>query len=79
MKKILSLLPLFLLTVICLAAAGCDENEDTFISEKELPSSAKSFITTYFPSAEIMTTQREKDEYEVTLSDGTVIDFDKSG
>lgn len=28
---------------------------------------------------EIMTTQREKDEYEVTLSDGTVIDFDKSG
>lgn len=79
MKKILSLLPLFLLTVICFAATGCDENEDTFISEKELPSSAKSFITTYFPSAEIMTTQREKDEYEVTLSDGTVIYFDKSG
>lgn len=68
-----------LLAVISFAVTSCDENEDNFISEKELPSSAKSFIATYFPSVEVMTTQKDKDEYEVTLSNGTVIDFDKSG
>jgi uncharacterized protein YuzE len=37
------------------------------------------FVSTYFPKATILFTQRDDGEYEVRLSDGTEIDFTRKG
>lgn len=58
---------------------SCDDDKDEPISSNELPTQAKSFITQYYPSASIVSTKKDKDEYEVVLSEGTRIDFNKSG
>ena len=73
------MLPLFLAAAVCFAIAACsDDDDDEIINENELPQAARTFVATYFPSARIMTSGKDNNEYEVTLSDGTRIDFNKS-
>ena len=78
MKKILKLLPMLLIAVLGISLASCSDKDEP-VSPTELPSVAKDFIITNFPSASITSVQKDKDEYEVKLSDGTSIDFDKKG
>lgn len=79
MKKIL-LLPI-LLSILTLAPS-CTQG-DVPVSPSVLPAAATQFITQYFPSAEVVVALRSKEwgktSYEVTLSDGTEIDFDRNG
>lgn len=52
-----------------------------FSCSKEASAQAKTietFVATYFPEAEILSTIRDGLDYEVTLSDYTQIDFDGS-
>lgn len=80
MKKILKFLPLLLLAVVGLAFTACgDDDDENNISPTELPATAKAFVSTYFPSAKIVSVNKDHDEYEVILSDGTTIDFDRNG
>lgn len=79
MKKIFKLLPMLLIAVLGIAFTGCDNDKDEPVSSGELPSKATEFISQYFPSARIVSSQKDKDEFEVTLSDGTRIDFDRQG
>ncbi len=78
MKKILKLLPMLLIAVLGLSLASCSDDDDP-ISPTELPSISKDFIIQYFPSVSIVSAQKDKDDYEVVLSDGTKIEFDKKG
>ncbi len=78
MKKILKLLPILLIAMLGISFASCSDKDEP-ISSSDLPSISKEFITEYFPSASIVSTQKYKDEYEVVLSDGTKIEFDKKG
>lgn len=78
MKKILRLLPLLLIAVLGISFASCSDKDDP-IPATELPSISKDFIIRYFPSYEIISAQKDKDDYEVILSDGTKIEFDKKG
>ncbi len=78
MKKILKLLPMLLIAVLGISLASCSDNDEP-ISSRDLPSISKDFIIEYFPSASIVSTQKDKDEYNVVLSDGTKIEFDKKG
>ena len=78
MKKTLRLLPLLLIAVLGMSLAGCSDKDEP-ISSTELPSIAKDFIITNFPSATIVSAQKDKDDYDVVLSDGTKIEFDKKG
>ena len=78
MKKILKLLPILLIAVLGISLASCSDNDEP-ISSRDLPSISKDFIAEYFPSASIVSPQKDKDEYEVVLSDGTKIEFDKKG
>ena len=81
MKKIVRILPILLI-----ALAGSmlfwrcgDDDKDEPISYVNLPAQAKSFLEQYFPSASVISTQKDGNEYEVTLSEGTRIDFNKDG
>ena len=59
---------------------SCEEHK---ISPDKLPEAAKTFISQFFPGTTVTFAEKEKDDgvvkYNVRLSDGTEIDFDKSG
>lgn len=59
---------------------SCEEKKIDF---EKLPGTAQAFITQYFPSAEVVFAEKEKDDgmtgYSVNLSDGTELDFDSDG
>lgn len=78
MKKIFGFLPLLLISVMCIAVTACsDDDDDAVIGKNELPAAMTSFVSTYFPSQEINVSQKDNDGYEVMLSDGTMIDFNR--
>lgn len=56
---------------------------DVVISPSQLPAPAIEFITTYFPEDPILSAKKDREgfsiEYEVCLSTGTEITFDKHG
>lgn len=79
MNKFLKLLPLFFVAVLALGATSCSDDKDEPVPSAELPVKAKEFVSTYFPTATITLTTKDKDEYEVFLSEGTRIDFNKAG
>lgn len=79
MKKTFRLLSLLLISVMGLGFASCSDDDDEVIAGSELPSEAKAFVSEYFPSASIVSARKDKNEYEVTLSEGTRIEFDKKG
>ncbi len=61
---------------------SCDR-EDDFIGPGDLPSNARTFITTHFPDATIQSVIKDYDDlshsYEVMLSDGTRLEFNRKG
>lgn len=81
MKKFVKFLPMLLIAVVgSMMLWSCSsDDEDTVISTGALPAPAKAFIEQYYPSATVLSATKDKDEYEVTLTDGTHIDFNKSG
>ncbi len=79
MKKILKFLPLLLIAVLGVALTSCDNDKDEPIPSNQLPSKATEFITQFFSSEKIYSSQKDKDKYEVTLSNGTEIEFNKDG
>lgn len=79
MKKILKWLPLLLVTVVFGALAAACTDDDKVVGENELPASAKTFVSTYFDSAKVATAYKDGNEYEVMLSNGVRIDFNRSG
>ncbi len=79
MKNFTKLFSLMFAVVLGLGAMSCSDDDNDLISPDKLPEQAKTFISTYFPSATILNTVKDKDEYDVTLTDGTTIDFDKAG
>lgn len=82
MKKLFKLLPLFLVAVTgATALSSChdDDDNDQIITISALPDSAKEFVSQYFPQLTIVSAKIDGNEYEVKLTDGTTIDFDKTG
>lgn len=81
MRKISTSAVLTAFLFLLLAAWGCDDEER--ISYGKLPSAARTFIETYFPTESCVYAERDRDdgrrEYEVKLSNGTDIDFHASG
>lgn len=79
MRKLFKFIPMLLIAVLGIALSSCDNDKDEPISTDQLPTKATEFITQYFPSARIISSQKDKNEYEVKLSEGTTIDFNKDG
>ena len=64
--------------------APASASNDEPISMKELPEVAHQFLSMHFPNLEIVELEREIDgtydrDYTVKLSDGTEVEFDRSG
>jgi uncharacterized lipoprotein YehR (DUF1307 family) len=74
-KAILALAVIFTMT-------SCDK-DDVLISNDELPTESKTFVTEYFGSAKIISTIKDKEgvtfEYEVKLDNGVDVKFDAAG
>ena len=72
----MALLCMLLQSVTCLA-------DDKIIPVEQLPAPAKTFVKKYFPQATIEYATKDTEfmgtTYEVRLSDGTEVDFDKKG
>ena len=73
---LVALLCMLLQSVTCLA-------DDKIIPVEQLPASAKTFVKKYFPQATIEYATKDTEfmgtTYEVRLSDGTKVEFDKKG
>ena len=73
---LVALLCMLLQSVTCLA-------DDKIIPVEQLPAPAKTFVKKYFPQATIEYATKDTEfmgtTYEVRLSDGTEVDFDKKG
>lgn len=79
MKKFFRIWPVMVLALLGLSVAACDDDKDDSIDPEKLPSQVTAFISAYFPSESIVSTRKDNNEYEVTLSDGTEIEFNKEG
>lgn len=80
MKKTLSLLFAALFAVM---VWSCSSDDDTPISETELPSNAKNFIAMYFPQDKITKVERDGSnalaEYDVRFASGYEVEFNSAG
>lgn len=69
--------------VFAMIAVACHSSDEKEIGYTKLPIQAQQFVKQYFPSATYSHVEKEKDngkwEYEVTLNDGTKIDFNNKG
>lgn len=85
MKKTLKIFSLMLLMVMGVTVAACsdDNDKDDYVPSSELPSQAKTFLSTYYPNVEISYVNRETDkgkvQYEVTLASQDEVTFDVNG
>lgn len=84
MKRIVLSFSTFIFVALSVASCSSDDNNsETIVQTSELPSQSKSFLETYFLGYQIVQIQRDArsvDEYyEVRLTDGTQVDFDKDG
>ena len=71
MKKIL-----FLLTcILTLTVVSCEKH----VTYDKLPQKAKLFITNYFPDSQVISVEKNGSSYDVLLTDGTDLEFNKSG
>lgn len=79
MKKVIYSVVSF--AVVLMAFAACDK--ESIVSADGLPKDAQLFITQHFPDQEILQVVKERDDlkttYDVYLSDGFDLDFDKKG
>ena len=78
----------FLVTLVAVAALlipslALKADHDRIISPEQLPAAAKAFVQQHFPQLTISFAKKDYDnmktKYEVTLSDGTEIDFSSKG
>lgn len=80
MKKILMAVAFVATSLLALQSCGRDDER---IDYNKLPSTAQSFITSHYPNATVTSCEKDYDNwshtYEVYLSDGTHIEFDKHG
>lgn len=60
--------------------AACDDDDnDIIISEQQLPTAAKTFLSDYYPSVKTLKVMKDDYDYEVKLSNGHTVDFDLTG
>ena len=82
MMKTIKILTMTLLFALQAAACACNE-DDKVITFDELPAAAQAFISKYFGDKQVSLVKKDKEGlrtyYDVMLTDGTKLEFDKKG
>lgn len=80
MKKLITMVAIAAATLLSLQSC---EKDDRLINPGDLPTTSSNFITANFPNATIRNVVKDYDDatytYQVSLSDGTYIEFRKNG
>jgi Protein of unknown function (DUF2874). len=66
---------MLILGFIAIMTTSCDKTE--IITPTSVDSKVAAFVSTYFPNSNIASAMTEGGEYDITLTDGTQIDFDR--
>ncbi len=77
MKRLFKFLPLLLAGIFATTLWSCSDDDP--VNPKELPSVAQTFLDSFYPSAKIVSVTKDKNEYDVVLSNGHSVDFNKNG
>lgn len=67
---------LALASLLCVSALYAD---DIVVAPSALPAAAQSFLSQHFKGANIALVKRDLNSFDVTLSDGTEVDFNING
>ncbi|MDE7461111.1 MAG: PepSY-like domain-containing protein [Paramuribaculum sp.] len=78
MKKLYRILPMLLVAVLSIALWSCSDDDEP-VPVTKLPSSSQTFLNTYFDNVDIISVTKDKDDYEVLLSNGYSVEFNTSG
>lgn len=79
MKKFLKFIPLVLVALFATTLWSCSKDDDGGPAPlTELPATAKTFLSTYYPSVEYKA-YKDDNGYDVVLSNGQKVDFDSKG
>lgn len=65
--------------ILAFSLSSCSDDDDQPVDLTELPVSAQTFISTYYPGAGVSSAVVSGSEYEVVLDNGTTIDFNMGG
>ena len=69
---------MLLVAVLSIALWRCSDDDEP-VPVTKLPSSAQTFLNTYFDNVDIISVTKDKDDYEVLLSNGYSVEFNTSG
>ena len=69
---------MLLVAVLSMALWSCSDDDEP-VPVTKLPSSAQTFLNTYFDNVDIISVTKDKDDYEVLLSNGYSVEFNTSG
>lgn len=69
---------MLLVAVLSIALWSCSDDDEP-VPVTKLPSSAQTFLNTYFDNVDIISVTKDKDDYEVLLSNGYSVEFNTSG
>lgn len=75
MKKIIRIAIIALVALISVNSAA----RDRIVTYENLPTSAKTFITTHFPGVQVSYAIRDDGRYEVKTADGIEMEFSRKG
>lgn len=83
MSKTIKIFGLMMLAVLGLGAMSCSEDDNKEIPAAQLPQDAKSFLSTYYPSVNIVSVKRDNNngalELDVRLANGHEVSFNADG
>lgn len=68
-----------LLILPALLLCSCHDDKDEPIFSSQLPVAAQSFVATYYPASDVLFTMKDGKNYDVTMSNGHEIEFNKHG
>ena len=69
---------MLLVAVLSIALWSCSDDDEP-VPITKLPSSSQTFLNTYFDNVDIISVTKDKDDYEVLLSNGYSVEFNTSG
>ena len=69
---------MLLVAVLSIALWSCSDDDEP-VPITKLPSSSQTFLNTYFDNVDIISVTKDKDDFEVLLSNGYSVEFNTSG